>query len=517
MSRSRLVLIGLLASYVAAYAAASHFRDSRSLHDPHRFMRDPSRCSECHLGPPPKPGSPYRLLNFRKDIVSLCTDCHVRTVSHPVDIAPGKGMSNRLPLDPDGTMTCITCHAPHSPSDDEMVYTGRTLSEKIRDSIFPFTRRYWRTRFLRMPNRRGEICESCHSRDRLMAGPERFSAGKDVRPPDLSRYAGSRRCAGCHPSVYRQWRRTPHARMVRSPRRDPAALLARFDGSSPFPASEIAYVLGSRNVQRFVSRKADMLVVRTPIWMIRSKRWNLSYWREMDWLTACAGCHTTGYDPYAGRYAEEAVSCEACHGPGRRHAETGDPGEILDPGDLPEDRRVMVCEACHTTGHDRTGEYRFPVGYRPGDDLGRYYVGLVPKPGQDDLSFRGDGSVADRHRQFDFWKSRMLILEGETCDLCKNFRLTLAGSRAAGPRKMTPDEFCRSCHDGTVVPPPQRHADARGPCLSCHPPEKRPGGGFTIHDHRYLPPEAIAKKDFIPAPEFRSICFACHPVPGKGA
>lgn len=30
-------------------------------------------------------------------------------------------------------------------------------------------------------------------------------------------------------------------------------------------------------------------------------------------------------------------------------------------------------------------------------------------------------------------------------------------------------------------------------------------------------PEAVAKKDFIPAPDFRSICCASHPVPEKGA
>ncbi|GAB4366859.1 MAG: hypothetical protein Kow00128_10710 [Deltaproteobacteria bacterium] len=513
MTRSRRILIALLAAYVAAYSAVSLIRAFRAQADPHRFMRDPARCSTCHLGEAPEQGRPYRLLNFRRDIVSLCTDCHARTLSHPVDIAPGKGMSKRLPLDPDGTMTCITCHAPHSSPEDEMRYTGRTLSEKIWDSVFPFTRRYWRTALLRMPNPQGELCESCHSRERLSAGPDRFVSGKVIRPPDPSRYAGSRSCSVCHPALYRLWRNTAHARMVRSPRRTPSAVLAAFAGGEPFPPSEIAYVLGSRNVQRFVSRKEDTLVVRTPIWMIRAGRWNLSYWREMDWLKACAGCHTTGYDPYSGRYAEASVSCEACHGPGRRHAETGEPDLIVNPGNLPEERREMICESCHTTGHDRTGEFRFPVGFLPGEDLGLYFVGLVPKPGQDDDSFRGDGTVEDRHRQFAYWKSRMLILEGETCDLCKNFRLALAGGRDRGPRRMTPDEYCRSCHDGTVVPPPPHHERARGACLSCHPAAAE---GASVHDHRYIPPEAIAKKDFLPSPDFRSICFACHPAPGKG-
>lgn len=516
MIRFRRFLIGLLAAYVVAYSAVSVDRASRPREDPHRFMRDPARCPACHLGEPPNAGHPYRLLNFRKDIVSLCTECHSRSVSHPVEIAPGKGMSKRLPLDPDGTMTCITCHAPHSTPEGEIQYTGRTLSEKIRDTVFPFTGVSWRTAFLRMPNPRGELCETCHSRDRLASGRGRSAAGKKIRPPDPSGYAGSRRCADCHPGVYRQWSRTPHARMVRNPRRTPAALLATFEGEAPFPPSEIAYVLGSRSVQRFVSRKADALVVRTPIWMIRAKRWNLSYWREMDWLLDCAGCHTTGYDPYAGRYAEAAVSCEACHGPGGRHADTGDPSSIVHPGKLPRKRREMICESCHTTGHDRTGEFRFPLGYLPGEDLGLFFSGLVPKPGQDDRSFRGDGTIEDRHRQFAYWKSRMLILEGETCDLCRNFRLAVSTRHDGDPRRMTLDEFCRSCHDGTVEPPPAHHGNARGSCLVCHPAETEAAGGVTIHDHRYVPREAIAKKDFLPPPDFRSICFACHPAPGKG-
>ncbi len=180
----------------------------------------------------------------------------------------------------------------------------------------------------------------------------------------------------------------------------------------------------------------------------------------------------------------------------------------------------MICEACHTAGHDASGEFRFPVGYRPGDDLGRFFFGLTPKPGQDDASFVGDGSAADRHRQYAFWRERMLIAEGETCDLCKNFRLA-RGREARGPRTMTTDEFCLSCHDGTVTPAPRHHdgaAVARRRCLSCHPADRAPSGEIAIHDHRYIPAEAIAKNDFIPPADFRSICFGCHPVPlGKGA
>ncbi len=514
MTRKLWLVLAAVASYAAIYAGFGVWRSFTHASNPHAFMKDPSRCGECHLESSPAPGRTYATMNFRKDIFSLCDSCHPMYVSHAVDIAPGQGRGKDLPLDPDGTMTCITCHAPHSSPHSDMKYTGRSLSEKIRDTVFPGVPGRFRTFFLRIPSPSGEICESCHARRALVAGEAK------VTGVDPAMYAGSGACRECHPREHRQWKRTPHARMLRSPRRDPSAVIAPFTESRPFPSSEIAYVLGSRNVQRFISRKEGTLVVRTPIWLIRGKQWNLSYWREMDWMKSCCGCHTTGFNPFLGQYAEEGISCEACHGPGRAHVLSGKAGDIVHPGKISESRRAMICLSCHTTGHDRSGEFRFPVGFLPGADLRPYYSGLTPKPGQDDSSFKGDGSYADRLEQYLFWRSRMLIVEGETCDLCKNFRVAQQETRSGGPRKMSALEFCLSCHDGTVIPVPPRHESIMkkgANCLSCHVQERGSGGDVSIHDHKYIPREALPKNDFIPDPDFRSICYKCHPASPKGA
>jgi hypothetical protein len=69
----------------------------------------------------------------------------------------------------------------------------------------------------------------------------------------------------------------------------------------------------------------------------------------------CLGCHATGDAP-AGRPAETAVGCEACHGAGAAYA----PGDVMrDPVlvrelglrdlDTPERRRA-VCLSCHRAG-----------------------------------------------------------------------------------------------------------------------------------------------------------------------
>jgi hypothetical protein len=297
---------------------------------------------------------------------------------------------------------------------------------------------------------------------------------------------------------------------------------ADFSASPPFPPSEIVYVLGSRTVQRFLSLRGGALVVRHPIWLVRPGGWNLSYWREPDWLSQCAGCHTTALDPYRGAWVEDGIACEACHGPGRAHAESEGRERIVNPAKLPEGRAEMICESCHTAGHDLTGQFRYPVGFLPGWDLGKHFFGLTPKPGQDDRTFRGDGTRGDRDAQYRYWQTRMLVAEGATCDLCKNFRLTARDDDGplAGVRLMSPEEFCLSCHDGSVVPPPPFHdgkETAGKGCLPCHPPARNREGRPSVHDHRFLPAGATGQNPFPPAPDSRSICFRCHPSPSKGA
>ncbi len=515
MSRVLRIVGTAAALYALAYAAQLLYLRHSPAADPHASFRDPARCPSCHMEERPEPGRPYRQMNFRKDIFTLCTGCHPAPVTHPIDIAPRRGISGKLPLDADGTMTCVTCHTPHGDAHASRRFTGRPLIEKLRDTVFPFLPDRFRTCFLRVSNVEGELCKICHAPGTIAAHPPQGKA-------DPANYAGSGSCATCHPEEFRQWRRSPHARMVRSPGKHPGAVLAKFEGSSPFPPSEIAYVLGGRSVQRFVSRKGDALVVRTPIWVVRTGSWNLDYWREQDWLKSCAGCHVTGYDPTVPAFAEEGIGCEACHGPGGAHVKSGKRSDIVHPGRLSAPRRAMICERCHTTGHDVTGEYRFPVGFLPGGDLSKYFFGLVPKPGQDDSTFRGDGTSADRHAQFRFWSSRMLVMEGETCDLCKNFRGGSAGGESRGePKTMSPSEFCRSCHGGPVLPAPRHHGESSvtraGECLSCHPVLRSRGGVPSVHDHKYLPEEALGKKDYPPSPYFRSICFVCHPPPAKGA
>jgi hypothetical protein len=58
-----------------------------------------------------------------------------------------------------------------------------------------------------------------------------------------------------------------------------------------------------------------------------SRRWIATKFRSFERLvgvadrTPCLPCHTTGFDPTTGSYAEPGVTCEGCHGPGERYDE----------------------------------------------------------------------------------------------------------------------------------------------------------------------------------------------------
>jgi hypothetical protein len=78
-----------------------------------------------------------------------------------------------------------------------------------------------------------------------------------------------------------------------------------------------------------------------------------------DEVRGCYACHTTGYGKRGGFVSVEETpelkdaGCEVCHGPGGRHAETENPGDIV--------RKVTidVCNKCHT--EERVSAFR----YRP--------------------------------------------------------------------------------------------------------------------------------------------------------
>lgn len=98
-------------------------------------------------------------------------------------------------------------------------------------------------------------------------------------------YAGSNSCKGCHDEIHTPWIATRHAQAFSSPvfQRD---------------------------------------------------------WSDLAKQSSCLACHTTGFDPDTGTFAEEGVTCEACHGP----FQPNHPAQ-----NMPITPNAELCSTCHKT------------------------------------------------------------------------------------------------------------------------------------------------------------------------
>jgi hypothetical protein len=299
--------------------------------------------------------------------------------------------------------------------------------------------------------------------------------------PGAKGYVGSEKCRPCHAAIHAQWRRTPHARMLRDATKERSAVAAVDFSRVPFGREDILWTIGSRREQKYLTYTDDDWYVLPNWWNLRRDEWEpyrTFNWLEKPYTIWCAGCHTTGFDPATRTAFEPGVGCEACHGPGERHVAGLGRAGIVNPDRLAKARRDMVCEQCHTGGKDTRsfGRFPFPAGFRPGEDLGDYYAKFfAPKPGANRW-YWGTMDYRERHRAFLFDQERfhsIFIPGGPTWPRYKD---------------ITPDEHCGDCHRKIFKAgrAHTRHEPAQAACTDCHiPTTAKDGLRYSIHDHRF--------------------------------
>jgi hypothetical protein len=191
----------------------------------------------------------------------------------------------------------------------------------------------------------------------------------------------------------------------------------------------------------------------------------------------CFGCHTTASN-IAGRLEPShlipGVSCEACHGPGLRHALAMREGQqefaaqtIFDPARLEPQEYLDFCGACHRTAAD---------------------VAMA------DLK----GRITVRFQPYRLEQSRCWGTDGDarlTCRACHDPHQPLVKETAAY------DAQCLACHAtsaasdvsevpasvsaATIMHSPRTCPVAKKDCASCHMPKvDLPGAHAQFTDHR---------------------------------
>lgn len=212
-------------------------------------------------------------------------------------------------------------------------------------------------------------------------------------------YVGAGDCADCHDSLARDHRETAHALALQEVARNKRNVLGDFDQGAeirtvqfpsedaprPFTADDIAFVIGAgRYVQRYaVEVERRVYAVLPAEWDTVNQEWRpyllADTWRlpEYDFVQNCAGCHTTGLQAERGRWEDDGVQCEACHGPGSEHIDAADAaGRRPDDEEIAEIHAAIVlspdpqiCGQCHSQGREPALEgdsaHAFSTQYRP--------------------------------------------------------------------------------------------------------------------------------------------------------
>ncbi|RMG54679.1 MAG: hypothetical protein D6722_28730 [Bacteroidetes bacterium] len=262
----------------------------------------------------------------------------------------------------------------------------------------------------------------------------------------------------------------------------------------------VDFVVGSGHQTRsYLMLRQDYLYEMPLTWYVAKGIWDLSpgydvnnprFDREIG--VECLACHTGFIDHVAGsknryRFISEGIDCEKCHGPGQRHIELIEGGQLIDVGEetdfsivnpskLPLEAQFDVCQQCHLQGVNVFAPGKGPLDFRPAMPLDTLVEVFIEQ--QVDPEAFGIASHAERLQQ-----ARCFIgSAGQlTCTTCHDPHRSIATTDS-----MVYVRQCQSCHQVGHEALCAMPEGMTGNCISCH----MPAGGTSdiphvrFHDHK---------------------------------
>lgn len=339
-------------------------------------------------------------------------------------------------------------------------------------------------------------------------------------------YIGAKECSSCHRPIVNALKESAHTLALQDVGRSKDAILADFstgedlrtvqfpgeDTARPFTPEDVAFVIGTgRYTQAYVYEvKRNEYQVLPARWNTATNRWEAYKLAETwpmpasDFSTNCAGCHTVGINPETGRWEDDGVQCEACHGPGETHAElAGDAGRNPDEEELTALRAAInnatdpqTCGQCHSRGVLAEGGVGFPIHYKPGSDLLGDGAYTLFDPEKTDFWYP-TGQASHANMQYNEWfysghPDALTSLQGDssgavddTCLTChsQDYRFTnqqIAAVQAGDREGKAPDPLtaataqygvtCTTCHNPHTESglPNLLIQDTYQSCVGCH-------------------------------------------------
>ncbi len=396
----------------------------------------------------------------------------------------------------------------------------------------------------------------------LLAGLAAFAAQgappqAGVRPDHVD----ETECRACHAEAARRWDGSKHRQAMQPATAD--KVLGDFDGGEFAREGETVRFLRRGDAFRVVAAGADGKAAELPVshtfgvyplqqylvplpggrlqaltvaWDLRARRWFSLYpaepvppgsplhWsgRYQNWNLMCGECHTTAYakgydeagDRYATTWAVPTVGCQACHGPGRAHAESArriaagaasgakpepTPNRALGQGPA----QVDQCAACHAR-RTRLAERTEP---------GRPFLDdFIPDNLRADL-YHADGQQLEEVFEYGSYRQSRMYQAGVACSDCHEPH--------GGKLRAEGDALCVSCHNES---PPARfpglvparydaathhfHAEggAGSRCVECH----MPGRNYMVVHERRDHAIRVPRPDLTRRIGTPNACQGCH-------
>ncbi len=378
-------------------------------------------------------------------------------------------------------------------------------------------------------------------------------------------------CQQCHQQQYQQWQQSDHYRSMQLP--TPDSVLGDFgDKTVSFHDVEyrffraenqywleikagkaepdrypIRYVFGFFPLQQYLLDIGDgHLQALNVAWDSRpedqgGQRWfhlredeeitarHPFHWRRhfQNWNSRCAECHSTNleknYNPakhsYNTVWSEINVSCDACHGSGKKHIELAEadelspansgfkqpmaeplrwqfkPGAVIaEPaGEATEARGDYLnqCGSCHALrtqiGEDAAGQSFHDSNRLQLANTGTYFV---------------DGQVREEAFVVGSFLQSKMYQKGVSCGNCHNSH--------TGKVQLQGNELCSQCHLPARYDTVEHHHHPAGSegaaCVNCHMPQRTFMGVDARRDHSFtIPRPTLSAIAGVP-----NACVSCH-------
>jgi len=204
----------------------------------------------------------------------------------------------------------------------------------------------------------------------------------------------------------------------------------------------------------------------------------------------------------------DGVGCERCHGPGKKHSETGLAQDIVNHTRLSPLRQLEVCTQCHYDFASVLRAGRNAFSYRPGQPLDAFrtnYLPEPPDPARITLLAHSERLV----RSTCFRKSQGKLV----CTTCHDPHASSHEQPAASW-----NTACQGCHQQQrCSEAPAARAARRDDCVGCHmragPAEDMPEVMVTDHWIQRRPPAIVPGRAERPHALVRWSALLGEPVP----